>query len=88
MPPETRYTVESRDDRGALNGGARRRGGEAPPAFEEAYGARLLAEAERGTSLTSPFQVDVNQASDQFGLPAQQFDDLLANIIPGSECGI
>lgn len=32
----------------------------------------------------SPFAVDVNQAADQFGLRAANFEDLLNNIIPGS----
>jgi hypothetical protein len=32
----------------------------------------------------SPFAVDVNQAPDQFGLRAAQFEDLLAHIVPGS----
>lgn len=55
-----------------------------PSSYVDELRASAVPESMARQFPDSPFAVDVNQAADQFGLRAANFDDLLFNIVPGS----
>jgi hypothetical protein len=57
---------------------------EVPDSYVEQLGASAVPESLARMFPESPFTVDVNHATDQFGIRPSGFDDLLDHIIPGS----
>lgn len=55
-----------------------------PNSYIESLRTTAVAESQAKLFPASPIMVDVNQAADQFGLRAANFDELLSNIVPGS----